>query len=94
MQYLLFWHRISPLLRRKSLRRQISTIKKNAIFFHSHIPLAIIPRYPENHLKIDNMKKGIAVLLIVMVFAMLGVSCAHKTCPASRGSVSENIVNE
>ena len=40
------------------------------------------------------MKKGIAVLLIVMVFAMLGVSCAHKTCPASRGSVSENIVNE
>lgn len=40
------------------------------------------------------MKKRIAVLMIVMVFAMIGVSCSHKTCPAYRGSISENIVNE
>jgi hypothetical protein len=40
------------------------------------------------------MKKGIATLLLVMVFAMIGVSCSHKTCPAYRGSVSEVVVNE
>lgn len=29
-----------------------------------------------------------------MVFAMVGASCSHKTCPAYRGSVAENVVNE
>lgn len=40
------------------------------------------------------MKKGIATLLVIMAFAMIAMSCSHKTCPAYRGSVSENVVNE
>lgn len=38
------------------------------------------------------MKRSIITLCIVMVVAMLAASCSHKTCPAYRGSISENIV--
>lgn len=40
------------------------------------------------------MKKSIAILSLVVVFAMLAASCSHKTCPAYRGSIAENVVSE
>ncbi|MDO4217541.1 MAG: hypothetical protein Q4D03_05115 [Bacteroidales bacterium] len=36
------------------------------------------------------MKKKVVILCIVMAVSVLAVSCAHKTCPAYRGSVAEN----
>ncbi len=40
------------------------------------------------------MKKTIAILSLVLVFVAMAASCAHKTCPAYRGSISENVVSE
>lgn len=40
------------------------------------------------------MKKSIAIISLVLLFALVGTSCAHKTCPAYRGSVAENVVVE
>lgn len=40
------------------------------------------------------MKKSIAILSLVVVFVMLAASCSHKTCPAYRGSIAENVVTE
>ncbi len=40
------------------------------------------------------MKKRIAILSVVLVFAAMAASCSHKTCPAYRGSISENVVTE
>ena len=40
------------------------------------------------------MKKSIVSIFIVMVIAMVASSCSHKTCPAYRGSISENVVAE
>jgi len=37
------------------------------------------------------MKKSIIILGIVAFFALAATSCAHKTCPAYRGSIAENI---
>lgn len=37
------------------------------------------------------MKKSIITLFAIAVIAMVAASCSHKTCPAYRGSVSENI---
>lgn len=37
------------------------------------------------------MKRRIIAVCLVMVFAMVAVSCSHKTCPAYRGSIAENI---
>lgn len=38
------------------------------------------------------MKKTIAILSVVMLFAVVAASCSHKTCPAYRGSIAENVV--
>ncbi len=38
------------------------------------------------------MKKSIITLFAILVVAMVAVSCSHKTCPAYRGSISENVV--
>ena len=40
------------------------------------------------------MKKLIALFSVVILFAMIAASCSHKTCPAYRGSISENVVVE
>ncbi len=41
------------------------------------------------------MKKRIAIICLVLFVSVVAVSCSHKTCPAYRGSLSENItVNE
>lgn len=40
------------------------------------------------------MKKSIAIVFVVMLFAIIGASCSHKTCPAYRGSIAENVVAE
>jgi hypothetical protein len=40
------------------------------------------------------MKKRVITILIVMVVAMVAASCSHKTCPAYRGSIAENVVVE
>jgi hypothetical protein len=40
------------------------------------------------------MKKTFAILSLVVVFAFLAASCSHKTCPAYRGSISENVMTE
>jgi hypothetical protein len=40
------------------------------------------------------MKKQIAVLSVVLLFAATIASCSHKTCPAYRGSIAENVVVE
>ena len=37
------------------------------------------------------MKKTIAILSLLMMFALVAVACSHKTCPAYRGSVAENV---
>ena len=37
------------------------------------------------------MKKNIAILSLVVVFALLAASCSHKTCPAYRGSIGLEI---
>ena len=39
------------------------------------------------------MKKRIIILSAVMLLAIVASSCSHKTCPAYRGSVAENIVS-
>ncbi len=51
------------------------------------IPLS---RYRSEHLERIMMKKRVVILCMVMAVAILAVSCAHKTCPAYRGSVAEN----
>ena len=40
------------------------------------------------------MKKSIAIASVVLLFAVLVSSCSHKTCPAYRGSIAENVVTE
>lgn len=40
------------------------------------------------------MKKRIIILSAVMLLVVVAASCSHKTCPAYRGSVAENIVSE
>jgi len=40
------------------------------------------------------MKKQIAIFSIVLLFAAMAASCSHKTCPAYRGSVAENVIAE
>lgn len=40
------------------------------------------------------MKKSIITLCFVAVVALLAASCSHKTCPAYRGSIAENVVSE
>ena len=35
------------------------------------------------------MKKTLVMLTIVLALATLTVACAHKTCPAYRGSIAE-----
>lgn len=37
------------------------------------------------------MKKSIVITCLVLLVATTAVSCSHKTCPAYRGSVAENI---
>lgn len=34
------------------------------------------------------MKKALAILSIVALFAIAATSCSHHTCPAYRGSIS------
>ncbi len=42
------------------------------------------------------MKKRFAIFCLVLVAATMAISCAHKTCPAYRGSIAQNtiVVNE
>ena len=35
------------------------------------------------------MKKTLAIVGLVAIFAMMAASCTHHTCPAYRGSISE-----
>ncbi len=37
------------------------------------------------------MKKKIAIICLVLLVAVAS-ACSHKTCPAYRGSVAENVV--
>ena len=40
------------------------------------------------------MKKSILVVSVVLFFAVMAASCSHKTCPAYRGSIAENVIAE
>lgn len=40
------------------------------------------------------MKKRILIISAVMLFAIVAASCSHKTCPAYRGSIAENVIAE
>ena len=42
----------------------------------------------------QKMKKSIAIFSVVLLFAVTIASCSHKTCPAYRGSIAENVVAE
>ncbi len=37
------------------------------------------------------MKKSVVTIMAVMVFVLLAASCSHKTCPAYRGSIAEQV---
>lgn len=36
-------------------------------------------------------KKTIAIVCLLLLMGAAAISCAHKTCPAYRGSVAENV---
>jgi hypothetical protein len=41
------------------------------------------------------MKKSIIIVCLLLLMGVAASSCAHKTCPAYRGSIAENVeVNE
>ena len=40
------------------------------------------------------MKTKIIAVCVVMLFAFAVSSCSHHTCPAYRGSISENTINQ
>ena len=40
------------------------------------------------------MKKTLITLCAIAMLAIIASSCAHKTCPAYRGSIAETVVTE
>ena len=41
------------------------------------------------------MKKFAAIFAVIALLAIVSSACAHKTCPAYRGSIAENTtINE
>lgn len=36
-------------------------------------------------------KKTLAIVCLLLALGVAATSCAHKTCPAYRGSIAENI---
>lgn len=45
--------------------------------------------------RLTTRKRSTSVLIaLTMIMALCAASCAHKTCPAYRGSVSEVVVNQ
>ena len=48
----------------------------------------------KNYKNNTTMKKRITILSVVVLFAIVAASCSHKTCPAYRGSIAENVVVE
>ncbi len=40
------------------------------------------------------MKKIVATFAVLVVLTLVCAACSHKTCPAYRGSIAENTINE